>query len=69
MLVAVVSDKADRIELLTGRHKDLAVVPSPEAYVVEAVEALRADIGETGAGVSWSVGTLDYEIVAPDPGT
>lgn len=69
LLVAMVSDKADRIELLTGRHKDLAVVPSPEAYVVEAVEALRADVGEADAAASWSVGTLDYEIVGPDPGT
>ena len=69
LLVAVVSDRAGRIELLTGRHKDLAVVPSPEAYVVEAVEALRANTGETDAAASWSVGTLDYEIVVPDPGT
>ena len=69
LLVAVVSDRADRIGLLTGRHKDLTVVPAPEAYVVEAVEALRADTGEADAAASWSIGTLDYEIVSPDPGT
>ena len=65
LLIAVVSDTADRIESLTGRHKDLAVVPSPEAYVVEAAEALREDGGGERSTSSWSVGTLDYEIVSP----
>ncbi len=69
LLIAVVSDGTDRIAMLTGRHKDLAVVPSPEAYVVEAVEALRADRKEDGDAASWNIGTLHYEIVSPDPGT
>lgn len=65
LLVAVVSDKANRIGLLTDRHKDLAVIPSAEAYVVEAAEALRADDGKDGSESFWSVGTLDYEIIPP----
>ena len=69
LLVAVVSDRADRIGLLTDRHKDLSVVSSAEAYVVEAAEALQADAADGGGDSSWSVGTLDYEIVPPDAGT
>ncbi len=66
LLVAVVSDKAERIGLLTGRHKDLAVVQSPEAYVIEAAEALQADSGDERSESAWSVGTLDYEIISSD---
>ena len=58
LLVAVVSDDDRRIGPLTARHKDLSVVPSAKAYLVEIEEALRA--GGSGA---WSVGTFEYEIV------
>ena len=65
LLVAVVSDDDARIGQLTERHKDLAVVPAPRAYVVEASEALRADTAAAGRP-SWSVGTLEYEILPSD---
>ena len=65
LLVAVVSDESVGIERLTGRHKDLAVVPSPRAYVVEASEALRVDDAAAAGGRGWRVGTLEYEILPP----
>ena len=68
LLVAVVSDERVGIERLTGRHKDLAVVPSPRAYVIEASEALRIDDAAANGGPGWSVGTLEYEILPPGGG-
>lgn len=62
LLVAVLSDGSARLSDLASRHKDLSVVPRPEAYVADIGEALRAAGGEGGG---WSVATLAYEIVAP----
>lgn len=62
LLVAVLSDGSARLSDLASRHKDLSVVPRPEAYVTDIGEALRAAGGEGGG---WSVATLAYEIVAP----
>lgn len=62
LLVAVLSDGSARLTDLASRHKDLSVVPRPEAYVADIGEALRAAGGERGG---WSVATLAYEIVAP----
>ena len=64
LLVAIVSDESPRLAALTSRHKDLSVAPSPEAYLVEISEALRASApGAAGAG--WSIATLEYEVVSP----
>ena len=63
LLVAIVSDENHRLAALTSRHKDLSVTPSPEAYLVEISEALRASARDTRAG--WRIGTLEYEIVSP----
>ena len=63
LLVAVVSDGNDRLAALTSRHKDLSVVPSSEAYLVEISEAVRASAGN--AGSTWSIATLEYEVVSP----
>ncbi len=62
LLVAVVADDDRRIGPLTARHKDLSVVPSAKAYLVEIGEALRGDGAE-----AWSVGTFEYEIVPSLP--
>ena len=62
LLVAVVSDESVGLEHLTARHKDLAVVPSPRAYVIEASQALQADSAAQDSAPSWSIGTLEYEI-------
>ena len=61
LLVAIVSDENHRLAALTSRHKDLSVAPSPEAYLVEISEALRASDLDT----HWSMGTLEYEVVSP----
>ena len=66
LLLAVVSDRNERLGDLAGRHKDLAVVPSPEAYLVEVGEALRAGRREQPNGSGWSIASLEYEIIAPD---
>ena len=63
LLVAVVSDENHRLAALTSRHKDLSVAPSPEAYLVEISEALRASTSSTDS--TWSVATLEYEVVSP----
>ncbi len=66
MLLAVVSERNKRLGDLAGRHKDLAVVSSPEAYLVEIGEALRAGRRERPNGSGWSVASLEYELVEPD---
>ena len=63
LLVGIVSDENRRLAALTSRHKDLSVAPSPEAYLVEISEALRASTLD--ADSDWSIGTLEYEIVSP----
>ena len=65
LLVAVVSDGNDRLAALTSRHKDLSVAPSPEAYLVEISEALRATLTPESGPDSWSIATLEYEVVSP----
>ena len=68
MLVAVVSDKTPALDELSSRHKDLSVISRPEGYLVELAEVLG--IGREGgtqgavAGHTWSIGKLEYEIVA-----
>ena len=59
-LIAVVSGEGVELRGLVSRHKDLSVVPRPEAYLVELGEALQA-IGDGPR----RVGTLGYEVVAP----
>ena len=66
LLFAVVSDRNERLGDLAGRHKDLAVVSSPEAYLVEIGEALRAAHQEQPNGSGWTIATLEYDIIAPD---
>ena len=63
LLIAVVADEGVGVDRLTSRHKDLAVVPSPRAYVIEALEALRADGTAADDEPGWSIGTLEYEIL------
>ena len=61
ILLAIVSEASPQLRELVSRHKDLAVVARPSAYLVEIDEALRAggsDGGETIAA------TLAYEAVA-----
>ena len=64
LLVAVVTQKNDRVWELASRHKDLTVVPSPAAYLVEIGEALRAgsSVPNNARGSGWSVATLQYKI-------
>ena len=63
LLVGIVSDENHRLAALTSRHKDLSMAPSPEAYLVEISEALRASALDTDS--NWSIGTLEYEVVSP----
>ncbi len=68
LLVAIVTDKNDRVLELASLHKDLSVVPSPAAYLVEIGEALRSgsSVPNTARGSGWSIATLQYNIVSPD---
>ena len=60
-LIAVVSDQESaQLQALVSRHKDLSVVPRPDAYLVEMDEALYV-----GRGSRQRAATLDYEVVAP----
>ena len=61
VLLAVVSEEGPQIRNLVSRHKDLAVVARPSAYLVEMDEALRAG-ASNGAGTI--AATLAYEVVA-----
>ena len=63
LLVAVVSKGSERLAALTGRHKDLAVAPSPEAYLVEISEALYGSSGAANGAAGWSTATVEYELV------
>ena len=58
MLLAVVTERGSQLSGLVSRHKDLAVIPRPGAYLVELHEALRAAGGE-----DWGRATRDYEVV------
>ena len=59
-VIAVVARDAAALATLTGRHKDLAVVERPDAYLVELAGYLRR-----WSGQGWSFGTLAYEIAGP----
>ena len=61
MLLAVVSAESSQIRDLVSRHKDLAVVARPSAYLVEMGEALRAGASDEGGTIA---ATLGYEVVA-----
>ena len=65
LLVAVVSKGSERLAALTERHKDLAVAPSPEAYLVEISEALYGASGAANGAAGWSTATVEYELVSP----
>ena len=70
LLVAIVAQENDRLGELASRHKDLAVVPSPAAYLVEIGETLRPGSPSVNPGRSgWNIATLEYEIVSPDAGS
>ena len=58
LLVAVVAEDETRLASLTARHKDLAVIPRADAFVVELAGHLRRwhDLG-------WSYGQLEYLIL------
>jgi len=59
MLLAVVTEQGMPLSGLISRHKDLAVIERPGAYLVELHEALRA----TG-GADWGRATREYRVVA-----
>ena len=60
-LIAIVSDRESaQLQSLVSRHKDLSVVPRPDAYLVEMDEALRV-----GGDSRRRATALDYEVVAP----
>ena len=59
MLVAVVLSETSQIDGLAARHKDLAVIERPRAYLVELAEVLRASQDDPHQ----SVATLVYETV------
>ena len=61
ILLAIVSEESPQIRDLVSRHKDLAVIARPSAYLVEIDEALRAG-GSDGEGTI--AATLAYEVVA-----
>ena len=58
MLMALVAEGSLPLAGLVSRHKDLAVIERPDAYLVELGEVLRAaDEGK------WGRATRDYEVV------
>ncbi|GEM_PF-1959712 len=59
MLLAVVTQEGLQLSGLVSRHKDLAVIERPGAYLVELHEALRA-----AGGTDWGRATREYEVVA-----
>ena len=59
LLVAIVSDNNSALQRFTSLHKDLSVVPRPQAYLLEIAETLR------NSAFGWHTKTLEYEIVLP----
>lgn len=59
MLLALVAEEGLPLTGLVSRHKDLAVIERPDAYLVELGEALRV-----ADSAKWARGTQDYEVVA-----
>ena len=62
VLMAIVSEESVQLRDLVSRHKDLSVVPRPDAYLVEMGEALRAS-----GDMHRSAATLAYEVVTSSP--
>ena len=60
MLLAIVAERSVQLAELVSRHKDLAVIERPAAYLVELNEALRAS-----GGADWGQATRDYQVVVP----
>ena len=58
-LMAIVAERSLQLTGLVSRHKDLAVVEHPRAYLIELHEALRA-----AGGADWGRATRNYEVVA-----
>ena len=58
VLIAVVAQDEFRLESLTGLHKDLSVIPRPEAYLVELAGHLR------NRNVGWGYAERAYEVVS-----
>ena len=59
MLLAVVTEQGMQLSGLVSRHKDLAVIERPGAYLVELHEALRA-----AGAADWGRATREYRVVA-----
>lgn len=59
MLLAIVADRDLPLAGLVSRHKDLAVIERPDAYLVELNEALRA-----AGGSEWGRAAREYKVVA-----
>ena len=58
MLMAIVARQSMQLTALVSRHKDLAVIERPDAYLVELNEALHA-----AGGAEWGHATREYEVV------
>lgn len=58
MLMAIVARHSMQLTALVSRHKDLAVIERPDAYLVELNEALRA-----ADGAGWGHATREYQVV------
>ena len=65
MLIAVVSEEDARLKEVLSQHKDLSVVPRPQAYLVELGETLLSGRG-TKLNEKFAVASLEYEIVDSD---
>ena len=66
LLIAVVADQNQWLTGITRRHDQLAVISSPEAYLIEVREALRAVSRGAANASAWDVTGLEYEIVGSD---
>ena len=61
MLIAIVSESDVRLQEMLSRHKDLSVVPRPQAYLVELSETLRNG-GSIESNERFATTKLEYEI-------
>ena len=66
LLVALVSDRNERLEELVSRHKDLSVVPSPERYIAEIEAALRSGAAIQPGKAGWITASFEYTILRPE---
>ena len=58
MLLAIVARRSVHLTALVSRHKDLAVIERPDAYLVELNEALRV-----AGGSDWGHAAREYQVV------